>query len=77
MIAQMKGLGFNAVRLPFCPDTLRGSSVGGIDYSRNPDLAGKNSLQILDMVMAELDAQGFYILLDHHRPDCYAISPLW
>lgn len=77
MIAQMKGLGFNAVRLPFCPDTLRGSSVGGIDYSRNPDLVGKDSLQILDMVMTELDAQGFYILLDHHRPDCYAISPLW
>ncbi|MCX7854120.1 MAG: cellulase family glycosylhydrolase, partial [Caldilineales bacterium] len=77
MIIQMKNLGFNAVRLPFCPDTLRGSSVGGIDYSRNPDLVGKNSLQILDMVMAELDAQGFYILLDHHRPDCNAISELW
>jgi len=77
MIAQMKSLGFNAVRLPFCPATLQGASVSSINYSLNPDLAGKNSLQIFDMVMAELDAQGLYILADHHRPDCNAISELW
>ncbi|MCA9797228.1 MAG: glycoside hydrolase family 5 protein [Candidatus Eremiobacteraeota bacterium] len=77
MIAQMKSLGFNAVRLPFCPATLQGASVSSINYSLNPDLAGKNSLQILDLVMAELDAQGLYILADHHRPDCNAISELW
>jgi endoglucanase len=77
MIAQMKSLGFNAVRLPFCPATLQGASVNSINYSLNPDLAGKNSLQILDLVMAELDAQGLYILADHHRPDCNAISELW
>lgn len=77
MILQMKQLGFNAVRLPVCPPTLQGSSVSSIDYSRNPDLAGKNSLQILDMIMAKFDAEGMYILLDHHRPDCNAISELW
>ena len=77
MIAQMKNLGFNAVRLPFCPATLQGVSVGSVNYSLNPDLAGMNSLQILDQVMAELDAQGMYILADHHRPDCNAISELW
>lgn len=77
MIAQMKELGFNAVRLPFCPATLQGVAVGSINYSLNPDLVGKNSLQILDLVMAELDAQGMYILPDLHRPDCNAISELW
>ncbi len=77
MIAQMKSLGFNAVRLPFCPDTLRNTSVTSINYALNPDLSGKNSLDILDMVMSELNNQGFYILLDHHRPDCNAISELW
>jgi len=77
MIAQMKGLGFNAVRVPICPPTLQGSSVSSINYSLNPDLAGKNSLQILDTILARLDAEGMYILLDHHRPDCNAISELW
>lgn len=77
MIGQMKQLGFNAVRLPFCPTTLQGVAVSSVDYSRNPDLAGLNSLQVLDAVMAEFNQQGFAILLDHHRPDCQAISDLW
>ncbi|NPA06118.1 MAG: glycoside hydrolase family 5 protein [Chloroflexi bacterium] len=77
IIDQMAQLGFNAVRVPICPDTLRGVPVSSIDYYRNPDLQGKNSLEILDLVLEELDRQGFYILLDHHRPDCEAISELW
>jgi endoglucanase len=77
MIVQMKELGFNAIRVPFCPATLQASSVSSINYGLNPDLAGKNSLEILDLFLTELDAQGFYILLDHHRPDCNAISELW
>ncbi|WP_157004345.1 cellulase family glycosylhydrolase, partial [Xanthomonas pisi] len=36
MINQMQGLGFNAVRLPFCPATLRSDTMpSSIDYSRN------------------------------------------
>jgi len=36
MIVQMQGLGFNAVRLPFCPATLRSDTMpASIDYSRN------------------------------------------
>jgi endoglucanase len=77
MISQMKNLGFNAVRIPICPATLHGASVSSIDFSKNPDLANKNSLQILDLVVNEFNRQGFYILLDHHRPDCNAISELW
>jgi aryl-phospho-beta-D-glucosidase BglC (GH1 family) len=67
MIIQMKSLGFNAVRLPICPATLQGSSVSTINYSLNPDLNGLNSLQILDKILNELNAQGMYILLDHHN----------
>lgn len=77
MIQQMKDLGFNAVRLSLCPTTVRGITPSSIDYSLNPDLAGKNSLAVLDAVIAELDRQGLYVLLDHHRPDCRAISELW
>lgn len=77
MIEQMKTLGFNAVRLPVCPGTLRGVTPSSIDYSRNADLQNKTSLQILDLFMSELNNQGIYVLLDHHRPDCNAISELW
>ncbi|BBL76354.1 glycoside hydrolase family 5 protein [Methylomagnum ishizawai] len=78
MVAQMKTVGFNAVRIPVCPGTLHGSGITSVDFNLNPDLAGKNSLQALDLVLAEFDRQGFYILLDHHRPDCYGdISELW
>ncbi len=77
MIQQIKSQGFNAVRLPFCPTTLRGVTPSSIDYSLNPDLAGKNSLAVLDAVIAEFDRQGIYVLLDHHRLDCKLISELW
>ncbi len=77
MITQMKNLGFNAVRVPVCPATINGVGVTSIDYSKNQDLVGLNSLQVLDKVLQELNTQGMYILLDHHRPDCLAISELW
>lgn len=77
MIQQIKDVGFNAIRLPFCPRTLDSVGVSSIDYSLNPDLQGLNSLQILDMVVDELNRQGFYILLDHHTSDCQTIEELW
>lgn len=78
MIAQIKAVGFNAVRIPVCPGTLAGSGVSSVNMSLNPDLAGKNSLQVLDAVLGEFDRQGIYIVLDHHRLDCNGgISELW
>ena len=74
---QIRDTGFNAVRLPFCPDTLQDVPTSSIDYSRNPELVGLGSLAVFDRVVDELDALGLYILLDHHRPDCDAISELW
>ena len=78
MIVQMQSIGFNAVRIPVCPATLAGVSVSNYNSTLNPDLVGKNSLQILDMVLNEFDRQGFHILLDHHRLDCNdGIAELW
>ncbi|OLG42846.1 endoglucanase, partial [Xanthomonas oryzae pv. oryzae] len=78
MINQMQGFGFNAVRLPFCPATLRSDTMpSSIDYSRNADLQGLTSLQVLDKVINEFNARGMYVLLDHHTPDCASISELW
>jgi endoglucanase len=77
VISQIKSLGFNAVRLPFCPATLRTNQVNGIDKDLNPELYGLNSLQVMDAVIDELNSRQVYILLDHHRPDCENITPLW
>ncbi|USX17815.1 cellulase family glycosylhydrolase [Oxalobacteraceae bacterium OTU3REALA1] len=80
MIDQIQASGFNAVRVPVCPATFRGegSPPGGVINSNlNPDLVGLKSRQWLDVFLTELDRRGIYILLDHHRPDCQAISELW
>lgn len=77
MLDQMQSLGFNAVRLPFCPATIHGAPTATIAAALNPDLAGLDSLQLLDTVVARLEQRGMYVLLDHHRPDCNAISELW
>ena len=78
MIAQIKAVGFNAVRIPVCPGTLAGTRVSSVNAALNPDLTGKSSLQVLDAVLGELDRQGLYILLDHHRLDCNGgITELW
>ncbi|RYF65383.1 MAG: endoglucanase, partial [Comamonadaceae bacterium] len=77
MITQMQQSGFNAVRLPFCPATLRGNAPNSIDYSRNADLQGLSAIQVMDTIVQELSRRGMYVLLDHHTPDCQSISELW
>lgn len=77
MLDQMKSIGFNAVRIPFCPATINGAATNSIDFSKNPTLQGLSSLQVLDVLAAELDKRAMYFLMDHHRPDCNAISELW
>lgn len=80
MIQQIKDTGINALRVPVCPATLAGvDSIGAVDYSKNSDLQGKNSLELLDAIMEELNRQQIYVLLDMHRvdTDCGYISDLW
>ena len=66
-IAQIKALGFNAVRVPFVPDTLH-SAAGEAStlHALNAELVGKTPLETLDVWMTEADRQGLYILLDLH-----------
>lgn len=69
-IAQIKSLGFNAVRVPFVPDTLYATTpvdqLSYVDPNKNADLYGKTPLQVLDLWMAEADRQGLYVMLDFH-----------
>src|ERR1044071_3141307 len=64
-IAQIKALGFNAVRVPFVPETLYNTTpvnqLSYVDPNRNADLLGKTPLQVLDMWMAEANRVGLYI----------------
>jgi len=79
-IKQMKNNGFNAVRLPFCPDVLQNkpvTTVGVINYNLNRELKGKKSLELFDLVINELNNEQMYVLLDHHTPDCLNLTELW
>jgi len=80
-IAQIKGLGFNAIRVPFVPDTLYSTTpvnqLSYIDPVLNPELIGKTPLQVLDLWMAEADRQGMYILLDFHSVTMQLQYPTW
>ena len=80
-IAQMKSLGFNAIRVPFVPDTLYNTNavnqLSYIDPNLNAELIGKTPLQALDLWMAEADRQGMYILLDFHSVSMQRQYPTW
>ena len=75
---QIKSLGYNSIRVPFCSQLFdAGSTPNGIDFNQNPDLAGLSGIQILDKLVAGASARGLRIILDRHRPDSGAQSELW
>ncbi|MHB8624491.1 MAG: cellulase family glycosylhydrolase [Sulfuricaulis sp.] len=80
-IDQIKSLGFNAIRVPFVPDTLYNTTpvdqLGYVDPNLNADLIGKTPLQVLDMWMAYADSVGMYVLLDFHSVSMQRQYPTW
>ncbi|KJU82645.1 endoglucanase [Candidatus Magnetobacterium bavaricum] len=78
-ILRIKELGFNAIRLPICPDILKNIPPGYIAHALNPDLQNLNSLDILDKVIDYLDGNGIHFLLDYHKIDCNSstVEELW
>jgi endoglucanase len=78
MLDQIAALGFNTVRLPFSNDALvPGRMPQDINFDVNPDLAGKTSLQIMDMLIQGASERGLKVILDRHRPTSVAQSELW
>lgn len=78
MLDQVKALGFNVLRVPFCSQLFdAGSTPNGIDLTQNPDLASKTGPEILDALIAAAGQRGLRVILDRHRPDSGAQSPLW
>jgi len=75
---QIKALGYNLIRVPFCSQLFdAGSTPNGIDFTQNPDLQGLTGIQIMDKLVAGASARGIRLILDRHRPDSGAQSELW
>jgi endoglucanase len=78
MLDQIAALGFNTVRIPYSNDALvPGRMPQNINYAVNPDLTGKTSLEILDLLVQGAADRGLKVILDRHRPTSDAQSNLW
>lgn len=78
MLDQIKGLGYNTLRLPYSNQLFDpGSTPTSIDYAKNPDLSGLDGLQILDRIIGYAGELGLKVVLDRHRPDAGGQSALW
>lgn len=68
MLDQVKDEGYNLIRLPYSNAMLKqGVIPSGIDYQKNPDLAGLTALQVMDRIVLGANARGLKIILDNHR----------
>jgi len=92
MLIQIKKLGFNCIRLPFCDAMLRDSAkVSSINfygtdtyYPRadtlmNLELKGLSPLEMMDEIIRYAGELGLVIILDNHsrEPDGYMNEKLW
>lgn len=79
MLAQIKSLGYNLIRLPYSVQSLRASDVNGINFQlgSNQELQGKSPLEVMDAIIQEAGRQGIMILLDSHRLNDQRIPELW
>ncbi len=80
IIDDIKKLGFNAIRLPFCSESIKPQTIPNpdkIDYKLNPDLKNLTSIEVMEKIISYSNKLGIYILLDYHRIGCTEIEPLW
>lgn len=68
MLDQIRGWGFNCIRLPFSGTTVTATPpTSAINFDDNPEFAGKTALQIFDIIIEYCEEIGLYVVLDHHR----------
>jgi endoglucanase len=78
MLDRIAELGYNTLRIPFCSQMFDASSmVRNVDFGKNPELAGKKPIEVLDEIIEQAGARKLRIILDRHRPDAYNQSELW
>lgn len=72
---------FNALRVPFSTEFAENMdklTPTGIDYVKNPDLEGKTSGQVLDILIKKCRERGIYVMPDMHRfRGASGIPELW
>jgi endoglucanase len=67
---RIRELGYNTVRLPWSNEMFeRNPVIAEALVSKNPQLAGKRALEVLDAVIAALAHQGLLVVLDNHNSD--------
>ena len=76
-MAQIAGMGFNTVRVPFSNECLSKKSVGSVNTALNPKLAGASTLKVMDAVVSTARKYKLRVILDRHRPSSDSQSPLW
>lgn len=82
ILLQIKGMGFNCIRLPFCDAMLRDSAkVQSINFfgtdpfyprnktEMNKELAGLSPLQMMDEILNYAGVLGLVVILDNHSRD--------
>jgi endoglucanase len=92
MLLQVKEMGFNSLRIPFCdrmfePDAeVKSLNTFGNDTFRgivqgamNQELVGKKPLEVLDIIVGGCRQLGLKVILDNHsrQPDGYLEERLW
>lgn len=79
MLAQIKSLGYNVIRLPYSVQALRSTEISGVNFEigSNKELQGKKPIEVMDAVIQEAGRQGLMILLDSHRLNNQRIPELW
>lgn len=79
LVAQIKSLGYNFIRLPYSVQMFKDTKVTGIDFSKgaNASLKGKTPVEVMDAIIQEAGRQGLMVLLDSHRLNNKRIPELW
>jgi endoglucanase len=77
MLGQMAASGFNTIRLPYSNALFQpGNTPNGINYQLNPGLKDLSGLALMTKIVDAATSRGLMVILDQHRPDQYAQSPL-
>lgn len=80
LLKQVKGLGYNTIRLPFSDQLFWADSIpNGISFANgmNQDLQRLSGLEIMDKLIAYSGQLGLKIILDHHGVDAGSQTDLW
>jgi endoglucanase len=80
MLAQIRALGFNTIRLPFSLQALRSNTINGVDFSKgkNAALQGVTPLEAMKIIVKQAARDHLMVLLDNHSDaDNGYAEPLW